>query len=199
VLVILLGGCDLADFAPPGPRPVPSATQSARPVDAESFWALIEDAQARGQGDPDRIADALDYTFYDANDATISAFQDQLAAASRQLFTWRHGEAAELICGGLDPDGFTAWRYWVIAQGRQVFEQVVADPDALAALTRLDDGCGYFFETVGAAAGNVWTERHPDGLPALADLDFTGDPAGTRLHGDQAIRAALPKLAARFP
>jgi hypothetical protein len=198
VVLLLVGGCDPGSFVSTEPRPVPSVTQSARPIDEAAFWALIEDAQARGQDDPDRIADALDYTFYDASDITISTFQDQLAAASRQLYTWRHGEAAELICGGLDPDGFAAWRYWVIAQGRQVFEHVVAEPDALAALTRLDDSCGYWFDPVGWAAGNVWTERHPNGFPALADLTFTGDPAGTRLHGDRAIRAALPKLAARY-
>jgi hypothetical protein len=199
VLVLAAGGCvppiDPGDYDPV-PRPMPSVTRSAQRIGPDEFWALIEDARARAQNDTDRMAAALDHKFYDANDETISSFQDQLAAASTQLYTWRHGEAAELICGGLDADAFAVWRYWVIAQGRAVFDRAVADPDSLADVDNQDDGCDLWFEPVGSAASTVWFERHPKGDPELANLDFLGDPSGTRLHGSDAIRAALPRLAA---
>src|SRR5207244_2756295 len=112
-LVLLLGGCALPPdlgFEDPPPRPRPSVTKAAVAIDADAFWGLIEDARARSQGDPDRMADALDYQFYDAADSTIVAFQAQLVDASKQLYTYRHGEAAELICGGLDGESFADWR-----------------------------------------------------------------------------------------
>jgi hypothetical protein len=198
-LALLLGGCVLppdVDFDEPPVRPMPSMTQSAQQIDADAFWAIVEDARGRGQGDPDKMADALDYKFYDAADATIRAFQDQLVAASKLLYTYRHGEAAELICGGLDGDGFADWRTWVIAQGRDVFDRVAANPDDIADVDDLHGGCDMWFEPVSSAASNVWRERHSTGAQ-LDDLNFPTDPGGVRLHGDDAIRAALPKVAAR--
>jgi hypothetical protein len=40
--------------------------------------------------------------------------------------------AAYLINGGASDDGFDYFRGWLIAQGREVFEAAVADPDSLA-------------------------------------------------------------------
>jgi hypothetical protein len=42
--------------------------------------------------------------------------------------------AAYLINGGCSDDGFEYFRCWLIAQGRQVFEQSRAAPDSLAEL-----------------------------------------------------------------
>jgi hypothetical protein len=42
--------------------------------------------------------------------------------------------AAYLINGGCSDDGFDYFRGWLIVQGREVFERIVADPDALADL-----------------------------------------------------------------
>lgn len=42
--------------------------------------------------------------------------------------------AAYIANGGCSDDGFDYFRGWLIAQGREAFERVVADPDALAEL-----------------------------------------------------------------
>jgi hypothetical protein len=42
--------------------------------------------------------------------------------------------AAYVVNGGCSNDGFDYFRGWLIVQGREVFEHVVADPDALADL-----------------------------------------------------------------
>ena len=39
-----------------------------------------------------------------------------------------------MINGGCSDDGFDYFRGWLIVQGREVFEHVVADPDTLADL-----------------------------------------------------------------
>jgi len=199
-LALALGGCLIApgdiSFDEPTPRPMPSVTQSAQPIDEDAFWAIIEDARARGQDDPDRMAAALDYWLYDANDNTILAFQSQFVAASTRLYTYRHGEAAELICGSMDGDTFTDWRSWVISLGRVTFDSVAANADNIADVRDLSAGCGMWFEPFARAASDVWWQRHPAAgdFPAL---DPVADPSGTRIQGDKAIRAALPKLATR--
>jgi len=52
-------------------------------------------------------------------------------AAANKIDLWG---AAYLINGGCSDDGFDYFRGWLIAQGREVFERTVADPDALAEL-----------------------------------------------------------------
>jgi hypothetical protein len=42
--------------------------------------------------------------------------------------------AAYVINGGCSDDGFECFRGWLIVQGRDVHERIVADPDALADL-----------------------------------------------------------------
>jgi hypothetical protein len=197
---LVVGGCGKLPIGPEiyqdPARPAPSVTDRGQQVGEESFWVIVEDVRSRADNDPALLASALDYKLYDANDRTIRTFQDRFAAASKQLFTWRHSEAAGLICGALEPDRFASWRYWVIAQGRAVFDKAVADPDSLAAVPDLKGGCDAAFESVGWAASGVWYERYPDGGDGIADLDFTSEPAGTRLPDGDAIRAALPALAA---
>jgi hypothetical protein len=198
-LALVLGGCMIPPIPFDGsqsPRPMPSVTQSPQKIDEDAFWAIVEDARARGQGDPDRMAAALDYRFYDASDETIRAFQEQLVASSMRLYTWRHGEAAELICGGLGPDEFTDWRSWVISLGRDTFESVAANPDNIADVEDLEGGCWMAAELFGWAASNVYWERHQN-ADDLAELEPSFDPSGVRIHGNDAIRAALPKVAAR--
>lgn len=46
--------------------------------------------------------------------------------------------AASLILGGCSDDGFEYFRGRLIAQGREVFERSVADPDSLADLPVMD-------------------------------------------------------------
>lgn len=53
----------------------------------------------------------------------------QLLADSYRAPLWA---AAYVINGGCSDDGFDYFRGWLIMQGREVFEQVLADPEALA-------------------------------------------------------------------
>jgi hypothetical protein len=54
-----------------------------------------------------------------------------LMAASYRVDLWG---AAYQLNGGCSDDGFEYFRGWLLTQGREVFERVVADPDALADL-----------------------------------------------------------------
>jgi hypothetical protein len=101
-------------------------------VDLEEFWALIE-RSGRESPDPEERTDRLtdDLAGHEPDD--IVDFQLHVEALRERVDTHRVWGAAWLICDGLcDDDGFWAFQAWLIGQGREVFEAVAADPDALA-------------------------------------------------------------------
>jgi hypothetical protein len=115
---------------------LPGWVTSFAAMDTQQFWRLI--GTARGQ-----VADSA-HTEAVAARATmlLSAMPPEeiitaqrvlwgLLAESYQTMLWA---AAYLINGGCSDDGFEYFRCWLIAQGRQVFEQSRVDPDSLAEL-----------------------------------------------------------------
>jgi len=105
-------------------------------MDMQQFWKLIEDAR-RQVPDP---ADGEEVAARAA--ALLSAYpREEIVAAGhalRELMAMSYRTplwaAAYVINGGCSDDGFDYFRGWLIVQGREVFEHVVADPDALADL-----------------------------------------------------------------
>ena len=102
------------------------------PVDLEEFWALVE-RSGRESADPEERTDWLIDALAGYEPGDIADFQLRLDELRDRADTYRLWGAAWLICGGLcDDDGFWSFQAWLIGQGREVYEAVVADPDALA-------------------------------------------------------------------
>lgn len=105
-------------------------------MNKEQFWELIE--KARGQV-PDTMAGSdvaghASALLARCSGREITAAQQtlwHLMADSYQNPLWA---AAYVVNGGCSDDGFDYFRGWLIAQGRTVFERVLADPDTLAGL-----------------------------------------------------------------
>ena len=105
-------------------------------MDTGQFWRLIEDARARVARPADGEAVAA------LAAVRLSAFpREEIVSAQRVLsglmaasYRNRLWAAGYLINGGCSDDGFEYFRGWLIAQGREVFERSVADPDSLADL-----------------------------------------------------------------
>lgn len=199
---VTVGGCVL----PPGDggfdraaQVTPSFTRAPETMDEDAFWALVEAARQQGRGDPDAMAEVVRARLATAHDLTLIRYQTILVAASTRLYTWRHGAAADLVCGSLGDDGFTDWRSWVVTLGRVAFERIAADADNLAEVADLDGGCALSAEGFGAAASGIYYQRHgydDERMPILEP--GAAPPRGERIVGDAAARAALPRLAARI-
>lgn len=105
-------------------------------MDKERFWQLV--AAARDQAsDPDASEEVAGEasTLLAAHPAEeIVATQQVLWDLMADSYTNPLWAAAYLVNGGCSDDGFDYFRGWLIAQGRETFERVVADPDALAEL-----------------------------------------------------------------
>jgi hypothetical protein len=110
-------------------------------METEPFWQLIEDARARHAAVVAGASVDCDPVAVTASALLAARSAEEILGAQRALWALM-GEsyrsplwaAAYVINGGCSDDGFDYFRGWLILQGREVFERVVADPDALAGL-----------------------------------------------------------------
>lgn len=101
-------------------------------MDKDGFWHLIDRALEQSGDDTEAVAmRATDLLAAMPPEEIIAAHQllwDQLAAS----YTAPLWAAAYLINGGCSDDLFDYFRGWLITQGRDTFEQALADPEFLA-------------------------------------------------------------------
>ncbi|BFO18593.1 hypothetical protein SHKM778_49810 [Streptomyces sp. KM77-8] len=105
-------------------------------MNTHQFWQLIEAARHQAP-DPDDGGDVVRRAT-----SRLAAHPAEEIVATEQvlwdLMADSYGDplwaAAYVINGGCSDDGFDYFRGWLIAQGREAFERVTADPDALAEL-----------------------------------------------------------------
>lgn len=115
-------------------------------MDVDGFWALVDEARAgllgagRDAEDPafpEAVAERATALLAARPEAEIlgaqQAFWDVMATSYRGDL-WG---AAYLINGGCSDDGFEYFRGWLVTQGRDACQRVVADPDSLADLPAL--------------------------------------------------------------
>ncbi|WP_456302028.1 DUF4240 domain-containing protein [Streptomyces goshikiensis] len=102
----------------------------------EQFWELIAEARDRAITAHDSEAIAREATSLLAARPVeeIAAAEQVLWGLMVESYTNPLWAAAYTANGGCSDDGFDYFRGWLITQGREVFERVVADPDALAKL-----------------------------------------------------------------
>ena len=208
VMVLLLCGC-AGSAEETGKPSVVTSESDAGParsavvvtsegLDEQTFWRTVEGARVRGGGDPDAMAGVLESEFAGADDETLRGFQQELVDVGARLYTWRHLNAAEMVCGFVSDDVFTDWRSWVITLGRETFVRVAEDPDNLADVVDLSGGCEGGGEIFGAAVSGIYFERHGYDDDTFPILEPVASPEGEQVTDHEAIRRAMPRLAARI-
>ena len=97
------------------------------------FWELVDDANAEADS-PDEVVDGLRVALSDMSREDVVAFQSALNAVMSRAYTWDLIAAACFLGCGQSDDGFEDFRAWLVAQGQETFEMVLADVSALADL-----------------------------------------------------------------
>lgn len=175
-------------------------------MDQQQFWALIDQSRAQSRGNLEKQAEALHRLLADHEASEVSSFRTRMITVSRQLYTFEHLGAGELMCGEggyLGDDSFTDFRTWIIAQGSALYERVLADPDALVDLD-IDENCEELglAESFAAVADEVYEqltgrEIWDDGADILEPAEAPrGEPLAKNDEG--AYRARYPRLASRY-
>lgn len=177
----------------------------------DDFWALIE-RSAEHAGD-DR-AEWLTQQLAELPVDDIIDFETHLAAQRRRVDTWLMWDAAnKIMADHCSTDSFFYFQPWLVGLGRDVFERVAADPDALADVPAIQALAGRSFQEwsddewpeweslnyVALEAYELVTEDE-DGLDNALEargLERVCDPEPDDDPRDEAERAALlPRLAA---
>ncbi|GHG36528.1 hypothetical protein GCM10018791_62600 [Streptomyces zaomyceticus] len=177
------------------------------PMNRQDFWQLIEAARNQASHPDDSSAVAREATLL-----LSSRPVEEIVAADQALwdlmvdsYTNPLWAAAYIANGGCSDDGFDYFRGWLIAQGRDVFEHAVADPDALAALPVVQASAAGGVDLEGEDMLVITWDAHVlatgDQLPAnpptirYPELDPTWN-FGFDDHEEMARR--LPRLAALY-
>ena len=171
-------------------------------MDRSELWDLVETAreEADDPADADSVADTLVRLLADREPEEIEAFDVALGAVLAESYTTDLWAAAYLVNGGASDDGFDYFRGWLVAQGRDVFEAALADPDSLAEVPAVRgataDGDELECEEMLSVAWDAYSAATDDDLPeraalALPELDPMWD-----FDDEQEMRDRLPRLAA---
>lgn len=127
----------------------------------------------------------------------------ELARASWELMavSYRHDlwAAAYHLNGGCSDDGFEYFRGWLIAQGREVFDRAVADPDTLADVPAVreaaNDGPELESEEMFGVAFLAYAELTGSAQPPVTGRYPDLGPAWDFDDADR-MRQRMPRLAA---
>ncbi|GGM21281.1 DUF4240 domain-containing protein [Dactylosporangium sucinum] len=103
-------------------------------MDTSDVWRLVDQARQElaETADAGEVAERMSALLARRDPAEIVAFAQPLWDLLIQSYRADLWAAAYLINAGASDDGFDYFRGWLVAQGRTVYEQVLADPDRLA-------------------------------------------------------------------
>jgi hypothetical protein len=142
-------------------------------MDVDGFWGLIGQSATAATNRDDRLQWLTD-RLAGLPPAEIEQFQIHLDRVRARADTWHMWGAAYLICDGLcSDDGFWYFLAWLVGLGRDRFEQVVGDPDALAHAPEVRRLAGRNIAT--------WSD---DEWPEWESLDYVAEAAYENATGD---------------
>lgn len=178
-------------------------------MDTDAFWAVIATLDARDDTDAGldsgtgelptaRRAHALAGWVVAAGDDDLRGFHTALVVQRNRAYRWNLWAAGHLALGGMSDDAFLDFRTWLLLHGRETFERVLADPDALADLSWDEDQEEFgHAERAGYLAVTEWEDRTESRLRGLEPEP--AEPAGEPFleDDDQWFRTRFPRLSKR--
>jgi predicted DNA-binding WGR domain protein len=103
------------------------------------FWNLIERSKRKATGDVNEQVEILTEILTERPVADIIEFGRILNYYHALSYTSELWAAAYIIQGGCSDDAFDYFRAWIIAQGREVFDNALENPESLAKLINVEE------------------------------------------------------------
>ncbi len=170
-------------------------------MDETEFWGLVDSAREIADGDPEDQSDLLVDQLSQLDPDAVLDFARHFEARSNRAYRWDVWGAAWVLLGGVSDDAFEAFRFWLIGQGREIFEGALHDPDALADLLedfdeQVDGDC----EDLGYAADEAYERLTGAPLPELGIAPAPREPIGEPLdfESEAVLAERYPRLWERF-
>ncbi|MFE7592611.1 DUF4240 domain-containing protein [Kitasatospora sp. NPDC057512] len=169
-------------------------------MDETDFWQIIDDTRDAADGDPDEQADLLVERLLQLTPDDVIDFARLFQARFRRAYRTDLWGAAYLLLDGASDDSFDYFRFWLIGQGREVFEGGLAEPDDLAdLLPEFDEEEDGDAEDLGYAADEAYERLTGLPLPEVGGRQAE-QPSGPVLDFDDpdVMAKRYPKLWERY-
>jgi hypothetical protein len=105
-------------------------------MDENSFWKLIDRSRQEEMGNVWQQAALLSDWLAELDPEEILSFQRHFNAQTRKAYRADLWDAAYIVNEGCSDDAFADFLAWLIAQGKEVFDAVLANPDVLGDVFR---------------------------------------------------------------
>jgi len=165
------------------------------------FWNLIERTKRKAGGDTEEQVELLEELLAERPLEDIIEFGRVLEYFHSLSYTSDLWAAAYIIQGGCSDDMFDYFRAWLIAQGKEVFENATENPETLAKIISVEDAeeiDGECLLYVAAQAyerktGKSW-EKLLDlqGFVKFPELEFDWN------EEDDSLKSKFPKLYKKY-
>jgi hypothetical protein len=163
-------------------------------MDRDRFWKIIDWARERTE-DAEEVAEVVTEVLESHSPEEIVAFDRALWERRQESYRYDVWAAAYIVNGGCSDDGFEYFRGWLIAQGREFFEAVLADPQRVG--DRVPEGEEVECEEMLYVARQAYENKTGKGFPTLAYPPGPSKPAGKRWRDDD-LEEMFPELYRRF-
>ena len=162
-------------------------------MNADRFWELNAGLA------PENAEEQLKDRLLKLDLEEITSYQVHFDRAFASAYQWDLWAAAYIIDGGCSDDGFTDFRYGLIARGQAIFDAALADPESLVDVADDTDAGAIPNESVGYVAREVFESKANQEMPDN-DISHPSDPSGEDWDFDdeQLCKQRLPKLWAKF-
>jgi hypothetical protein len=128
-------------------------------MDKDQFWQIIEEANELSENDIDAQVNLLVEALEKLSVEEILDFDRIFNEMFVKSYTTELWSAAFLINGDCTEDSFDYFRGWLIAQGQDVFELAVKDPEVLAEVVNTDIAGDIECEAMLYVAGTAYENK----------------------------------------
>ena len=171
-------------------------------MDKTQFWQLIADSR---RDIPDNNiefgcrhqAENLKALLVKLSAPEIIEFSNFFDEFTDLAYRWDLWAAAELINGGASDDGFTYFRWWLIAQGQHYYEAALQDVECAGDNVELDQEAEC--EDIAYCIDVAYQEKTSGDIPKeLKTRRFPAMPTGDRQQLDGDLDELYPRLTEKF-
>lgn len=166
-------------------------------MDIDTFSELIRKSRRGAAQDCDQIAESLTARLEKMELSESISFDVHMWNLVEQAYRWDLWAVAYIINGGCSDDGFVYFRGWLISQGKEFFEQVMANPKAAARRVRDEEvECQDILHAGYVAYNNKTGQEFPE-LDPSSPVQILAEPKGEQWK-EEDLERLYPKLCARF-
>jgi len=177
-------------------------------MDETRFWQIIDTSRQRAR----EMTRKAGEDFIDLHEKTLAevlrgvtpgevlAFDERFNHYHGLAYRWDLWAAAYWLHGGCSDDGFIDFRSCLISLGKELFFQVLNDPDSLAQIIDRPDAPYMQAEGFQYVPSKVYEEMTGQQMPS-GEYKGPRAPTGERIDhdDDEVMRRHFPKIVEKFP